>query len=119
MPAMAARLARVRDALADTPDQHWSLDELASIAGVSRFALCRGFRRLYGISPHAYLLSRRLAQARLDLAAGVPAAEAAVAAGFVDQSHLTRTLKRQFGMSPGRFARMATQSAQPAERPHQ
>ncbi|TWT14835.1 AraC family transcriptional regulator [Reyranella sp. CPCC 100927] len=102
------RLARVRDALADAPRRHWSLDELAGIAGISRFALCRAFRRAYGVSPYAYLLARRLAQAQRDLVAGMPAAEAAIAAGFVDQSHLTRNLKRRFGMSPGRFARVAS-----------
>lgn len=99
-------LSRVRDALADLPERRWSLDALAAMAGLSRFALCRAFRRAYGVSPHAYLLDRRLARARRDLAGGMKAAEAAVAAGFVDQSHLTRSLKRRFGMSPGRFARV-------------
>lgn len=101
------RLARVREALADAPQRPWSLDTLATMAGLSRFALCRAFRRAYGASPHAYLVDRRLARARLDLVAGIGAAEAAVAAGFVDQSHFTRALKRRFGMSPGRFARAA------------
>jgi AraC-like DNA-binding protein len=101
------KLALVRDALADAPARSWSLDELAGIAEVSRFALCRSFRRAYGLPPHAWLLARRLVRARQDLAAGMPAAEAAVVAGFVDQSHLTRNLKRRFGMSPGRFARVA------------
>ncbi len=99
------RLRMAREALADAPDRSWSLDELASIAGLSRFALCRAFRGAYGVSPHAWLLERRLTRARHYLAAGVPAAEAALAAGFADQSHLTRHLKRRFGMAPGRFAR--------------
>lgn len=100
------RLRMARDALADAPDRSWSLDELASIAGLSRFALCRAFRRAYGVSPHAWLLERRLTHARHCLAAGMPAAEAALAAGFADQSHLTRHLKRRFGMAPGRFSRV-------------
>jgi AraC-like DNA-binding protein len=106
-PAAPGRLARVRDALAEAPANPWSLDVLADMACVSRFALCRAFRRCYGVSPHAWLLERRLAQARRDLAAGMNAADVAIAAGFVDQSHLTRNLKRRFGMSPGRFARVA------------
>jgi len=111
VPSATKGVARVRDALADAPHEHWSLDELAAIAGISRFALCRAFRRAYGVSPYAYLLGRRLAQAQRDLVSGVPAAEAAIAAGFVDQSHLTRNLKRRFGMSPGRFARVAAGSS--------
>lgn len=122
-PPMPGKLTQVRDALADAPEQPWSLDELAAIAGIGRFALCRSFRRAHGLSPHAYLLARRLARARQDLAAGVPAAEAAIAAGFVDQSHLTRNMKRRFGMPPGRFARAVARTeealAHPAEGPHQ
>jgi AraC-like DNA-binding protein len=121
---ISEKLTRIRDALADTPEQAWSLDVLAALAGISRFALCRGFRREHGLSPHAYLLTRRLARARQYLAAGMPAAEAAVASGFADQSHLTRNMKRRFGMAPGRFARAAAHpaaaaSVQPADDPHQ
>jgi AraC-like DNA-binding protein len=100
------RLRLARDALADAPERSWSLDELAALAGLSRFALCRAFRQACGVSPHAWLLERRLTLARVHLAAGMPAAEAALAAGFADQSHLTRHLKRRFGMAPGRFARV-------------
>jgi AraC-like DNA-binding protein len=108
-PTMPGKLVLVRDALADAPQRHWSLDELAAIAGVSRFALCRAFRRAYGVTPHAWMLARRLARARQELAAGMPAAETAVASGFVDQSHLTRNMKRHFGMAPGRFARVTAE----------
>ncbi|HJQ55741.1 MAG TPA: AraC family transcriptional regulator [Vineibacter sp.] len=111
--AAPARLVRVRDALADAPQRSWSLDELAAIAGISRFALCRAFRRAYGVTPYSWMLARRLARARRDLAAGMPAAESAVASGFVDQSHLARNLKRHFGMAPGRFARIAARVPEP------
>lgn len=100
------RLRLARDALADAPERSWSLEELASVTGFNRFALCRAFRRAYGTSPHAWLLEQRLTRARRHLAAGMPAAEAALTAGFADQSHLTRHLKRRFGMAPGRFARV-------------
>lgn len=104
---LSGRIARVRDALADAPARRWSLDELAADAGLSRFALCRAFQKTYGVTPYAWLLERRLACASRALAAGVPASEAALATGFADQSHLTRMLKRRFGMAPGRFARIA------------
>ena len=35
--------------------------------------------------------------------AGAPLAEAAIAAGFADQSHMTRHFARTYGMPPGRF----------------
>jgi AraC-like DNA-binding protein len=47
---------------------------------------------------------RRLGVARRAIAAGTPLAEAAAAAGFADQSHMTRQFGRAYGMTPGRFS---------------
>ncbi len=38
-----------------------TLAELAREAGVSRYQLLRGFARSYGLTPHAYMVQRRLA----------------------------------------------------------
>lgn len=78
--------------------------ELASLAGVSRFQLLRGFACELGITPHAYLIQSRARLARAMLARGLSIAQAAAEAGFADQSHLTRAFVRQFGITPGRFA---------------
>lgn len=80
------------------------LDDLAAIGGVSQFQLLRGFSRMTGLTPHAYLVQRRLQKARKLIANGVPLADAAHAAGFADQSHMTRLFVRTYGMSPGVYA---------------
>jgi AraC-like DNA-binding protein len=49
---------------------------------------------------------RRLDRARRRLIAGASLAEAAVASGFADQSHMTRQFKRAYGVSPGRWLTM-------------
>lgn len=79
------------------------LTELAELAGISRFQLLRAFVREVGATPHAYLVQRRVDIARRFLAAGRPIVEAALDAGFADQSHLTRAFVRQFGVTPGRY----------------
>ncbi|HIP78910.1 MAG TPA: AraC family transcriptional regulator, partial [Kiloniellaceae bacterium] len=56
-----------------------------------------------GTTPHAYLTQHRVKKARGYLREGLPLAEAAVASGFADQSHMTRAFVRQFGISPGRY----------------
>lgn len=66
--------------------------------------LVRAFTRRFGLPPHAYLTGRRIDAARRLLLRGVPAAEAAVAVGFYDQSHLTRHFKRHLATTPARFA---------------
>jgi AraC-like DNA-binding protein len=76
---------------------------LAALAGVSRFQLLRAFRRETGITPHAYLIQRRVSAARRLLAAGEIPAQAAAAAGFSDQSHMTRAFVRYLGVTPARY----------------
>jgi AraC-like DNA-binding protein len=102
-PNLAA-LRRVRDFLHEALSDDVTTAELAGIAGMSRFHLCRAFARAYGLPPHAYQLQLRLAEAKRQLAAGHPPAAIAAAVGFADQSHLTKRFKGAFGITPGQFA---------------
>ena len=94
---------RVRDYL----QAHWAetvtLAELSAIAGFSPFRLTRVFKAATGLPPHAYQIQLRVTQAQDLLRAGRPIAEVALACGFADQSHLTRTFKRSLGFTPGQF----------------
>lgn len=98
----AIEQARVR--IDDDPTTPLSLSELAALGGVSQFQLLRGFSKMTGLTPHAYLIQRRLQRARKMIAAGTALADAAQAAGFADQSHMTRLFVRTYGMSPGIYA---------------
>ncbi|WP_307437831.1 AraC family transcriptional regulator [Labrys monachus] len=101
-PESAIRRARQR--IDDEPLAAVTLAELARDCGLSRFQLLRGFARATGLTPHAYLVQRRIDLARRLIAAGEGLAEAAAASGFADQSHMTRTFVRRYGLSPGRYA---------------
>ncbi|WP_307437699.1 AraC family transcriptional regulator [Labrys monachus] len=79
-------------------------EELESVTGLDRFALSRHFRAMLATSPHRFLLMRRLQHARRLIDRGEPLAEVAAAAGFADQSHLSRHFKKAFGLTPGRWA---------------
>jgi AraC-like DNA-binding protein len=96
-------VAKAIQRLDSSPDTSVSLAELAALSGVSRFQLLRGFAREIGITPHAYLVQRRVLLARRFLADGQTPAQAAARAGFADQSHLTRAFVRQLGITPGRY----------------
>jgi len=91
------------------------LDELAAVAGLTSFQLLGLFRRTVGLTPHAYLIKTRLAVACRYLRRGYPLAESALAAGFCDQSALTRHFKRWYGITPLQFAE-AARSARPRHR---
>lgn len=101
------RLALVRDYIEAHFREEIPIDELARLCGVSRFHLIRSFRAAYGIPPHAYLNQVRLGAARRSLAAGRSATDAAIEAGFYDQSVLTKMFKRAFGITPREYAHLA------------
>jgi AraC-like DNA-binding protein len=83
-----------------------SLPELAGIAGLSAGHFSRAFKQSVGMSPHRYLLQRRIAAAA-DLIRNTdrPLAEVALNVGFSDQSHFTRVFARESGETPSAFRR--------------
>ena len=97
-------IRRARARIDDDPAARLTLGDLAHEAGVSRYQLLRGFARELGLTPHAYVLQRRIAMARRLIRAGNSLSEAALASGFCDQSHLNRIFLRQLGVTPGRYA---------------
>jgi AraC-like DNA-binding protein len=88
----------------DDPAAAITLADLARESGLSRFQVLRGFVRATGLTAHAYILQRRIAAARRLIAQGRPLAQAALDSGFADQSHMTRTFVRTYGISPGAYA---------------
>lgn len=87
-----------------------SIATLAQEVGASPFHLIRAFHRAAGLPPHAYQTALRVQKAQAALRAGTPIAQAAVEAGFYDQSHLTRCFKRALGVTPGRYRASAIPS---------
>ena len=79
------------------------------MVGVSRFNLIRSFNKALGLSPHAYLLQQRLHLARRLLLQGHKPVDAALQAGFADQSHMTRLFRRQYGITPGLYGQIGSQ----------
>lgn len=105
-----ARRARdvIEAALACTP----SLVELAAQAGCHPITLARAFRRTFGCSIGTYTRRRRLETAiallqHSDLSISGVAAHC----GFSDQAHLTRSLRKRIGHTPGALRTFKTKSA--------
>jgi len=101
-PTLADRLRQLLDA---SLPGGMTLNAAAQELQASPTHLVRAFGKRFGLPPHQYLTGRRVDLARGYLVEGRPAAEAAVLAGFHDQSHLTRHFRRILGTSPGRFVR--------------
>lgn len=97
----ARRLGELRDYIHVNLGQRIALDELAKVAGVSASHLNRVFKASTGETPHQYVLRQRVERARDALLhTDDSIADIALACGFADQSHLTRSLRRALGLTP-------------------
>jgi AraC-like DNA-binding protein len=109
---MLLREFRTREAVAaDWPDTlaldliadpalilgHW-----ASRHGLHVGSIGRGFRKQFGITPDSFRASVRLQRAVRELSGSdASLGEIAAAAGFADQAHMSRTMRRHLGTTPG------------------
>ena len=77
------------------------VDDLARAAGLSRAHFSREFRRAFGESPHAYLLTRRLERAAALLrSTDRPVADICLSVGLRSIGSFTTSFTRTFGVSP-------------------
>jgi len=77
------------------------VDDMARAAGLSRAHFSREFRRTFGESPHAYLLTRRLERAASLLRmTDRPVTEVCWSVGLQSLGSFTTSFTRTYGMSP-------------------
>jgi AraC-like DNA-binding protein len=97
----ARHLLRAKDLADARYFEPLRVDDLARAAGLSRFHFSREFRRAFGESPHAYLLTRRLERAAALLRnTDRPVVEICFAVGMQSVGSFTSSFTRTFGASP-------------------
>jgi AraC family transcriptional regulator len=85
-----------------------SVKTLAEACGLRASHFAHAFKRSVGVAPHQWLIGRRLDRARaLLLDQKLHLADVGTLCGFADQSHLTRTFQRHFGLTPSAWRRAA------------
>ena len=78
-----------------------TLDEIASVAGVSRFHMVRAFAAATGLSVMRYVRARRLSEAARALAGGAPdILSLALDADYGSHEAFTRAFRDHFGVTP-------------------
>lgn len=98
------RLHKVMNAILANPEQDHSLDELATMAGVTPSHFCRVFKKATGISPHQYVMKARLDKAQQMLVqTDLTLAAISDAMGFTSQSHFSRAFRGYAGISPSDY----------------
>jgi AraC-like DNA-binding protein len=100
------RIYEARKILTGNLDNPPTLQELGRQVGINTNKLSRGFRQLFGTTVHALLRQERLNRARMLLEEDrLSITEISHQLGFSDASHFVREFSRQYGTTPGRFAR--------------
>ncbi|TND10185.1 MAG: AraC family transcriptional regulator [Bacteroidetes bacterium] len=100
------RLSIARDYMEAHAGEMLKLDDIAHEACLSVHHFKRTFKELYGLSPHRFLIGKRIEKAeRLLRGSPLPVDEICAATGFEDTSSFIRLFRQQTGRTPGAFRR--------------
>jgi AraC family transcriptional regulator len=100
------RLSRVLDYIEANLEGNLTLDELASIACLSRFHFARAFKAAIGQPPHQFVSAKRLQRAKDLLTRGDRSlVDIALALNFSSQANFSRAFRQMTGRAPGQFRR--------------
>jgi AraC family transcriptional regulator len=86
-----------------------SVVELAGVLQLGPAYFCKSFSKTCGVTPHRFVLNRRIAIAidKLESPSAPPLAELARSLGFVDQAHFSNIFRKLVGRSPSQFRNRA------------
>jgi AraC family transcriptional regulator len=102
-------IKRATDYINNNLSSKLALEEIAGAAHMSPHHFARSFKAATGLSPHQYVIHRRVERAKSILAdTGLAVAEVAVAVGFSNSSHLAYHVRRLLGVSPSALRREST-----------
>jgi AraC-like DNA-binding protein len=100
------QIKRVRVFIESHLTERIRVSDLSSVARSSPSYLSAAFKRTFGVSPHAYVMKRRVGMAaELMLNSDAPLSEIAVHCGFADQAHFSRQFRRAMGRTPSTWRR--------------
>lgn len=84
--------------------QDISLEAMAEFAGISKYHLCRQFKKYTGFSPKEYVIHLRLLQAKLLLQSTTfPGYKIGIMVGFANEANFIQHFKKVFAMTPGEY----------------
>jgi AraC-like DNA-binding protein len=114
----ARHLLRAKDLADARYFEPLGVDDLAGAAGLSRAHFSREFRRTFGESPHAYLLTRRLERAAAQLrTTDRTVAEICLSVGLHSVGSFTTSFARTYGVTPTAYRARFPPAAQQARIP--
>jgi AraC-like DNA-binding protein len=103
------QILRVKKFIAEKLASSLRCADMARIACLSPHHFCRAFRVSLKVTPHAYVIRKRLQKARVLIeTTRASLGEIAIECGFADQAHFNRIFRKHLGATPGAWRRMQT-----------
>lgn len=106
-----ARLAKALSAVHAEPGRRWTLETMASVAGMSRARFAAHFVHTVGMPPGDYLTGWRLGLARRLLRRGLAVKQVASEVGYASAGAFGRVFLQRVGTTPREWQRTAASSA--------
>jgi AraC family transcriptional regulator len=105
-----AKLRRSIEHIHANIDQPLPLDELAMMAGMSKFHFAKSFSHAMGVPPHQYLVQTRVQKAKGLLSnETLSLSEIASRVGYADTGQFSAQFLKLTGLSPARYRRHLSQ----------
>jgi AraC-like DNA-binding protein len=119
-PELLRRLLRAKDRMDAASHETWPVRRLAKVSGVSQAHFARSFKDAFGVPPHRYLLTRRIARAKMLLRdTDLPIIEIAFQTGWESLGTFGRTFRDVTGENPSELrARERAARYELAQVPH-
>ena len=100
------QVRRVSDFIDENLGSPLPVAKLAAVAHLSTWHFCHAFKKRLGMSPHAYIIRKRVEKAQqLMLDTDEPLIQIALSCGLCSQSHLCNVFRRVTGCSPSAWRR--------------
>lgn len=88
------------------PEKEWTIEELATKAGMSRSLYCKEFKRSVGETPMSYLTNWRIIKSKEFLSATKEnISEVAAKVGYQSEAAFNRLFKTKVGVTPASYRR--------------
>lgn len=90
-------------------EERLELQLLAKVSAMSVYHFARRFKESVGLSPHRYVLNRRVHRAKELIQRGRwGLADLSLTCGFSSQAHFTTAFRREFGVTPGKYRKLVS-----------
>jgi len=94
---------KIKKYLKDNIDDEILLEDISSYMKLSVVHILRIFKKEFGLPVHSYILNKKVHLAKELLTKNIPISEVAQMSGFFDQSHLNKSFKRVFQLTPKEY----------------